>query len=173
MERRADMLVPKQAFGVCALSNYIYVGGGVMDNSTYLKCVQRYDLLKDEWEALSDCDLPKEMFAMTFLAVRRRYIYSFGESQRFFYTDKAYDFETFYKLDTANLSLGWQVTKVNSPYKFIGCQYGILPLRDIQDWRGTDISQFLVFGGISQSYEAEVLKRTFVVEINNKDFSKI
>ena len=98
------------------MNNYIYVGGGVVDNNEQNNTVERYDLLSDSWECLPSCKLPRRMFAMTFLAVRKRYIYSFGEARSVF-IEKSRDVETFYKLDTLNLSQGWLKKEVKSPYK--------------------------------------------------------
>jgi hypothetical protein len=103
VQRKADMMKPRQAFGICAMNNYIYIGGGVRTKDIFIKSVERYDLLKDQWEALPQCDFPKRIFGMTFLAVRRRYIYSFGEAGESTRSSE----EPFYKLDTLNLAIGW------------------------------------------------------------------
>ena len=55
---RASMLRPRQAFGICAVNNYIYVGGGVVGSSSYANDTQRYNVLTDSWENLESCNFP-------------------------------------------------------------------------------------------------------------------
>ena len=44
--RKADMLVPRQAQGICAINNYIYCVCGITQHEAY-DTVERYDTLTD------------------------------------------------------------------------------------------------------------------------------
>ena len=77
---RASMLRPRQAFGICAVNNFIYVGGGVTSSGTYTWTTDRYDVLNDSWQTLDSCKFPEALFANSLVAIRKRFIYQFGFS---------------------------------------------------------------------------------------------
>ncbi len=77
---RANMLRPRQAFGICAVNNYIYIGGGVTSSGSYTWTTDRYNVLTDEWQTLDSCKFPEALFANSFVAIRKRFIYQFGFS---------------------------------------------------------------------------------------------
>ena len=77
---RANMLRPRQAFGLCAVNNFIYVGGGVTASSEYTRSTDRYNVLNDTWENLKQCNFPEALFANSFIAIRKRFIYQLGFS---------------------------------------------------------------------------------------------
>ena len=65
VEHRANMLDSLMSFGICAVNNFIYIGGGYFnfneDGITYgdlTNLVDRYDVLHDCWEELKNCNLP-------------------------------------------------------------------------------------------------------------------
>lgn len=72
---KANMLRPRQAFGLCAVNNYIYVGGGVTKSNAYTWTTDRYDVINDTWENLKQCNFPEALFANSFIAIRKRFIY--------------------------------------------------------------------------------------------------
>ena len=111
---------------------------------------------------------PKQSFSMACIPIKKRYIYTFGEA--------AYDnqptskkVDKFYKLDTFHLSHGWETVILDNPFNFIGCQYGVVPLNDYSNRLGVDVSEVLIFGGIGR-YTPELVKRSAVLRIDNKDF---
>jgi len=77
---RANMLRPRQAFGICAVNNFIYVGGGLTSSGTYTLTTDRYDVLNDSWQTLDSCKFPEALFANSLVAIRKRFIYQFGFS---------------------------------------------------------------------------------------------
>lgn len=78
------MIKRRQAFGLCAVNNFIYVAGGA-NNGEYQKTTERYDVLNDSWEILTSCNLPMRMFAQSFVTFKKRYIYAFGYSSPEYY----------------------------------------------------------------------------------------
>ena len=78
---RANMLTPRIAFGICAVNNFIYVGGGIASSSTYTWTTDRYDVLNDSWQTLDSCKFPEALFANSLVAIRKRFIYQFGFSE--------------------------------------------------------------------------------------------
>lgn len=165
VHRMTDMPEEAMSFGVCAINHLIYCVGGLNVNMLASKKVVRYDLLKHAWEQL-DADLPVGLYSSSLLQVKKRFIYLIGGMKR---PRDDSDGEVIYKLDTRRLENGWEKLQLECD-NHSGCQYGVMPLKEVQDWRdGTDKSQFLVFGGVSIP---EVKKSTWVLEINNKDFTK-
>ena len=54
----------RQAFGICAVNNFIYVAGGAKTTQfDYDKTTERYDVIHDKWEILETCELPTRQFA--------------------------------------------------------------------------------------------------------------
>lgn len=72
------MLVPRQAFGICAVGNFIYTAGGVTSNHQYSSSTDRYCVLTDKWENLPTCTFPFPLFANSLVCIRKRYIYQLG-----------------------------------------------------------------------------------------------
>ena len=63
VEKKANMLLPRQAFGLCAVNNFIFVGGCVVGEDQYTSTCDRYDVLTDKWKKLDCCNLPARMYA--------------------------------------------------------------------------------------------------------------
>ena len=100
---RASMLMPRQAFGICAVNNFIYVGGGVTSSGSYTRTTDRYDVLNDSWQTLDSCKFPEALFANSLVAIRKRFIYQFGFSAPYSLSlSKPYT-ELIFRLDTFNL----------------------------------------------------------------------
>jgi len=57
VERKADMPTPRIAFGICSLNNFIYTGGGT-ESMLSTDVVERFDVLRNTWEILPQCNLP-------------------------------------------------------------------------------------------------------------------
>ena len=76
--RKADLSVPRQAHGICAINNYVYCVCGISQEDAY-DTVERYDTLTDKWETLEE-KYPKKSFAMACIPIKKRYIYTFGEA---------------------------------------------------------------------------------------------
>ena len=76
-----DLNKKRQAHGICAMGNFIYVAGGIIDLN-YTSSVERYDINTDTWEYF--CPLPYPCFSMTMVAIKKRYIICFGDSSKFF-----------------------------------------------------------------------------------------
>jgi hypothetical protein len=70
----------KQAFGVCALGNHIYVVGGFAGGP--VSTCERYDILLDKWELLPEAELPFQAFAISLVVVEKRYIVGLGLMQK-------------------------------------------------------------------------------------------
>ena len=164
------MLLPRQAFGLCAVNNFIFVGGGVVGEDQYTSTCDRYDVLTDKWKKLDCCNVPARMYAQTFLAIRSRFIYSFGYSSPYKLKFEKKEHEVILKLDTLNIQAGWSYIRVSCSFAPIGCQYGILPLTNIRGWRGNDTSTLIIFGGLNE--DAEPQKKTVLIELDNNNFEK-
>ena len=118
MTRKTDMCYPRQAQGICAINNYVYCVCGISADEAY-DHVERYDTLTDKWELLDE-KYPKASFSMSCIPIKKRYIYTFGEAGY----DGAYasqKTDNFYKLDTFQLSKGWESITLTNPFNFIGC----------------------------------------------------
>ena len=74
--RRADMIKPRQAQGICAINNHIYCVCGISSDEAY-NHIERYDILTDKWELLEE-KYPKYAFAISCIPIKRRFIYTFG-----------------------------------------------------------------------------------------------
>lgn len=119
---RANMLRPRQAFGLCAVNNFIYVGGGVSGgNSKYTWTTDRYDVLNDTWENLKQCNFPEAIFANSFIAIRKRFIYQLGFSAPFSKSLHKPNTELVFRLDTFNLDAGWTSFVIKNPIAPCGC----------------------------------------------------
>ena len=101
------MITPRVGFGICAINNFIYTGGGgvesYMDSSD---SVERFDVLKNMWEVLPQCKLPNKMESHNFIAVRNRFICCFGNNGG--HLNHVTDIELVFRLDTFNLDKGWK-----------------------------------------------------------------
>ena len=53
------MPTPRQSFGICAINNFIYTGGGYESQGTTDR-VDRFDVLKNTWEVLPQCKMPNK-----------------------------------------------------------------------------------------------------------------
>lgn len=145
--RKADMCAPRQAQGICAINNYIYCVCGINANEAY-NSVERYDTLTNKWEMLEE-KYPKQSFSMSCIPIKKRFIYTFGEAG-FSNAHLSTKTDNFYKLDTFQLSRGWETVILRNPFNFIGCQYGVVPLDDYCNRNVGDISEVLIFGGIGR-----------------------
>lgn len=127
-------------------------------------------MLHDAWENLETCNYKAQIFAQSYIAIKKRYIYQFGYSLPYVMQHQKdialkKDSEIIFKLDTFNLKQGWSCVRIKTPFES-GCQYGILPLSDIQDYKGNDKSTLIFFGGLNN--EAEALRQTILVTLDNK-----
>lgn len=165
------MIKPRQAFGLCAVNNFIYVAGGASVGE-YEKTTERYDVLNDSWEILKSCKLPMRMFAQSFITFKKRFIYAFGYSSgdghkmnklKLGGSDK----ELILKLDTFFLDKGWQILILKSKDVPDGCQYGVLPLSNFSDWRGNSKSEMIIFGGLNMHSEPQKMTRLVAIDHNN------
>ena len=64
------MLGVRKTFGICAVNNFIYIGGGYDHRNVNTDGVDRYDILNDNWENLENCKLPFPVNSLTFVPVR-------------------------------------------------------------------------------------------------------
>jgi len=142
----------------------VYVVGGLCGRE-YLRAVERYDILSDVWVELDEAALAQPSFAMTLAPLKKRYIYSFGDGNHNTNPSTPYSQETFKRLDTKKLSLGWDQLTLPNPSLVNGCQYGVVPL-------GSDgeVFEFLIFGGIEAKDPYDVMGRTCVFKTNVEDF---
>ena len=165
MQRKADMPTPRQSFGICAVNNFIYTGGGY---ETMLPSdrVDRFDVLKNMWEVLPQCKLPNKMESHNFIAVRNRFICCFGNNGG--HLNHVTEIELVFRLDTFNLDKSWKEIMLKSSYETMGCQYGFLPISESRGWN--DTSSFVIFGGLDKL--SKPMTRTALIEFNNKDLDK-
>ena len=103
VHRKADLLVPRQSFGVCVINPYIYAIGGMSVKKRPLASVERYNLLTDSWEVVKDMTLPQPLFSMNVFQVEKRIIYLFGAMV----ADRVKKTEFILRFDTRNMSQGW------------------------------------------------------------------
>ena len=47
------MQIPRQAFGVCAINNYIYCLGGINKGQVY-NSMERFDTIKNKWTVIQE-----------------------------------------------------------------------------------------------------------------------
>ena len=159
VKRMANMGVARQAHGICHIGNFIYVVGGLSDDNVCLSSVERYDIRTNKWQLIK-ADLSTPSYAMTLTAVKQRYIYSFGSH------DLSYKEEVFRRLDTQNLSRGWEQIYLPNPSLVNGCQYGVVLLESSKN----DMVEFLVFGGIEANEPYESIDRTMIFRTNLNNF---
>ena len=73
---KKNLIQSRYGHGICFLNNFIYVTAGVRNAFETLKCCERYNLIDNYWASIPD--LPNPRFAMTLIAMEKRYIYMFG-----------------------------------------------------------------------------------------------
>ena len=106
------------SFGICALNNFIYVGGGYTLGKI-TDSLERFDNLKNCWEKLDYCKLPYKIQSHNFLALRNRFIYSIGNEIKV--DNYKSQIEVVLRLDTFNLAKGWTESSIFTPYTDRGC----------------------------------------------------
>lgn len=121
--QKSDLNVGRQAFGICSLGNHILVAGGGSASGNLDSC-ELYDIERDQWQVLDEAKLPYTCFAMNLLTVHKRYVFGFGMMTR----DIVQETQDFLRLDTWNISKGWEIIPIKSELPKIGCQYGFFPL---------------------------------------------
>lgn len=159
------MPTPRQGFGICAINNFIYTGGGYESMITTDR-VDRFDVLRNTWDILEKCKLPNKMESHNFISVRNRFICSFGNNGG--HLNHVTNIELVFRLDTFNLDQGWKEIMLNSTFARMGCQYGFLPISESRGWK--DTTSFVIFGGLDEL--SKPMARTALIEFNNKDLNK-
>lgn len=74
--QRAPMNVPRSSFAICYMNRYIYVAGGLTDNSTFTRRCERYEIATNKWSNIAD--LNYDVIAPCMTAFNDRYIFKFG-----------------------------------------------------------------------------------------------
>lgn len=67
-------------FGFCALGNFIFIVGGLsrLNDVQEIDSCERYDILTDTWEELTQARLPFPSRGMSLIGIDKRYIVAFG-----------------------------------------------------------------------------------------------
>ena len=107
------------------------------------------------------------MVSHNFIAVRNRFIFSFGNDHHG-QLDHITNTELVFRLDTLNLDKGWKEIRLWSPFATMGHQYGFLPISEYRGWK--DITSFVIFGGADKLFIP--MTRTALIEVNNEDLNK-
>lgn len=73
---KAKMSVGRSSFGICYMNRYIWVVGGLTNNSTYTRTCEKYDTLTNKWTQIADIN--HEILAPCVTSFNNKYLFKFG-----------------------------------------------------------------------------------------------
>jgi len=75
---KANMIVPRSSFAICYVNGFIYVVGGLTNNSVFTNACEKYDIVNDRW--LPIAYVKNDVLAPCIAAFNNKYIFKFGGS---------------------------------------------------------------------------------------------
>jgi len=115
----------RNGFGMCFIGHLIYIGGGEDEaHSHNLSQCESFNVISNKWTDISP--LPDQyIYSMTFQAVKKRFIYSFG-GVNIDFKSPPQNMERILRLDI--LRPKWQSIQIKNPTAYNGCTYGVFGL---------------------------------------------
>jgi hypothetical protein len=78
LSEKDEMYTGRMTFGLSHICNYLYVVGGADREHKTIHTCEKYNILTDCWDKMPSLLPDLFVFAMTTLAIKKRFIYGFG-----------------------------------------------------------------------------------------------
>lgn len=141
----------------------IYCVGGLTQHDNPIESCEVYDCIEDQWSSLPSLETAR--FSLSLVACPdRRFILGFGGCEQDIMSNNSL-VEVILRLDTSDISKGWERLTINHVQRPMACQYGLTYLHTE---RGTH--RYLIFGGIT--HHEELLTQVRTIDVNMLQLSK-
>lgn len=137
----ASMVKARGCFSACYIHDFLYVAGGCNIIEGVLTACERYDVVKDRWQEISDLNIPRKNSSMCALTSDSMYVFG-GTTPEDHMTDIIEQY-----LVSANI---WITLPVRMPYKM-----SFLSAFKVSPY------QMLIMGGIVEG-ESDIIKESFI-----------